>query len=460
MSFLSLHFAAMVAVLFVVYYILPKRFQPLLLLVGSLYFYYCCSGPLLLVLVGTSLIAFLLGLWIPKHKKLCFFAVLLLLSPLVAFKFDFISIGIPLGISFYTLQLIAYCVDLYRGKYKPETNFLHFLLFTSFFPQILQGPIPRYESLKETLFAPHDLEEQTMTEGLFKILGGLFLKLMIADKAAIFVNSVFNSDERFAGAFYLAAGILYSFQLYADFLSCVLLAQGVALLFGVKLSENFAQPYLATSIKDFWRRWHISLSSWLREYVYIPLGGNRKGKLRTNLHLLITFFVSGLWHGTGFKYVAWGLLHGMYQIIGKYTLSFRDRFFSACKIPERWRLCMQRVSTFILAMFAWILFRANSLRDGLTAWYSIAFDFQLKTFADTVFTFGLSLPEILVLLLSIAALCLCDHQAEKGKIFSKVWLDKPPVTKFLCAFLVLLVVAIFGTYGFGYDANAFIYGGF
>lgn len=496
MSFLSLHFAAMVAVLFVLYYKLPKRFQPVLLLTGSLYFYYCCSGLLLFVMAGTSFAAFCCGKYLyhnrhktsPKssavhhtgQKLICGFAVLLLLSPLILLKYSgfllrafsnsqgltgqllscFLSIGLPIGISFYTLQLIAYIMDIYRGKYAPENNFFRFLLFTSFFPQILQGPIPRFDVLKESLFTSHDFEEKTVTAGLMKLICGLFLKLMIADKAALFVDAVFNTEEHFAGAIYLTAGILYSFQLYADFFSCVLLAQGIALLFGIRLAENFAQPYFATSIKDFWRRWHISLSSWLRDYIYIPLGGNRKGALRTDFNLLATFLVSGIWHGSGFKYLFWGMMHGGFQIAGKYTLSIRNRFFSAIKFPTHIRQVLQQVVTFFLVMTAWIIFRANSLRDGLSALYSVVFDFRLSSLFISFESFGLSLPELVVLLLSLVILYLYDYFAEHGKPLTESLTALHPVKQFTAALILLLLIAVFGTYGFGYDANAFIYGGF
>lgn len=495
MSFLSLHFAVMTAVLFVFYYQLPKRFQPYLLLAGSLYFYYRCSGLLLLVMAGTSFAAFVSGRFLYKYRPsvsakssserktgsriLCRISILLLLSPLVFLKYSgfflrafladgeaaslsdgILSIGLPIGISFYTLQLIAYILDIYRGKYAPEADFFRFLLFTCFFPQILQGPIPRFDALKETLFAPHDLEEKTVTTGLMKLLCGLFLKLMLADKAALFVNAVFNTEEQFAGSVYLTAGILYSFQLYADFLSCVLLAQGTALLFGIRLTENFAQPYFAASIKDFWRRWHISLSSWLRDYVYIPLGGSRKGAFRTDCNLLLTFLVSGIWHGSGFKYLFWGMLHGGFQIAGKHSLSVRNRFFTAIRLPICVRRVLQKVTTFLLVMFAWIIFRANSLRDGLYALYAVVFDFRPNSLLSSFTAFGLSLPDWIVLLLSLVLLYVYDSLAERGKPLSERLSGVSPAGQFAFALVLLLFAAVFGTYGFGYDANAFIYGGF
>ncbi len=474
MSFISLHFAAMVVALFFLYYILPKKCQPYLLLLGSLYFYFRCSGRLLIVMVFASVVAFLYGKY--HTKKGLPVIILLLLAPLVTLKFDdfvlriagingndnfFTSIALPLGISFYTLQLIGYCVDVYNGKYEPETNFLSFLLATCFFPQIVQGPIPRYNELKETLLVPHCFDKISIQEGLVKIAFGIFFKTVLADKAGVFVDVVFSPEVSLTGAFYLVAALLYTFQLYADFLSCVLLAQGVAALFGVHLSENFLQPYFATSIKDFWRRWHMSLSRWLRDYVYIPLGGNRKGKLRTKGNLILTFFVSGLWHGAGFKYIVWGLMHGFYQILGDITTGVRDRFFAAIHIPSGVRIACKRICTFILVMFAWIFFRANSLRDGLHAIYCIFFQFDITTVTDgSLLAPGLNVPEFIVLGIAIVLLMLYDYCGEKGKPVIVSLLKQKEFIQYVAIFFILLLACIFGTYGSSYDAGAFIYGGF
>jgi len=477
MSFISFHFLAVVLCLFSLYYILPKKFQPYLLLLGNVYFYYRNSGKMLFLLILTAFVSYLFGLLLSERdfrfkKILLFLSLLCVLSPLLLLKYSGFALElfginfthsfiIPMGISFYTLQLIGYLVDVYREDLLPEKNFFRFFLFVSFFPQILQGPIPRFGALCETLLKEHDFDEKDISLGLQKILWGLFFKFMIAAKAAVFVDDIFNSKESIAGALYLTAGILYSFQLYADFLSCVLLSQGIALLFGVKLAENFAQPYLSTSIKDFWRRWHISLSSFLRDYVYIPLGGSRNGKIRTNLNLLFTFFVSGLWHGAGIKYIFWGFLHGLYQIIGKYTISLRDCFYARSKPLRNIRPMIQRVTTFFLVMFAWIIFRADSLDYGLHALYAIVFDFRAADFLKKDLLFrSLNKAEFILLLLSIAFLLFWDFLIEKKKGLIKGILQKRTAIRLAFSVLLLLIIVIFGTYGYGYDAGTFIYGGF
>ena len=480
MSFISFHFLAIVLCLFSLYYILPKKFQPYLLILGNVYFYYRNSGKMLILLIITSFVCYLSGLLLQSSDKnmlrlrkgILLFSVLIMLSPLFLLKysgFTFQLLGIdfthsfliPMGISFYTLQLIGYLADIYRDELEAEKNFLRFFLFTSFFPQILQGPIPRYGALSETLFGEHDFNEEGISYGLQKILWGLFFKFMIASKAAFFVDQIFNSQEDLAGSLYLIAGILYSFQLYADFLSCVYLSQGIALLFGVKLSENFAQPYLASSIKDFWRRWHISLSLWLRDYVYIPLGGNRKGAARTGFNLLFTFFISGLWHGAGMKYIFWGLMHGFYQIIGKYTLSLRNRFYALLSPLDRVRPMIQRITTFFLVMTAWIIFRADSLVSGLHALHSVIFDFRPSAlFHESLFLKRQNDSEFALLLLFIFFLLLWDFLNESKKDIIKETLQKSIGIRLAYSVFLLLIIAIFGTYGYGYDAATFIYGGF
>lgn len=463
MSYISLHFAAMVIALFTLYYILPKRFQPYLLLAGSLYFYYRCSGILLIVLLTTSIIVYILGILLHSHHSRLLLAAAagLLVLPLGTLKYCHLSIGVPIGISFYTLQLIGYCIDIYRGKSLPEKNLLRFILFSSFFPQILQGPIPRYGELSQTLYTPHDYDSELTAEGFSKILTGLILKYMIANKASVLVDTVFNSNEPMAGCAVLLAGILYSFQLFADFMSCVNISQGTALLFGVRLSDNFRQPYCAESIKDFWRRWHISLSQWLRDYIYIPLGGSRKGRLRTDINLLITFLISGVWHGVGLKFALWGLMHGLYQLIGKYTLSPRDYFFSLVHCPPSLRLWIKRISTFVLVMLAWIVFRANSLASAIDCLYRIPFQFNPSFMLNGGFLqLGLSLQELLLLVFCIVVLMFLEYSQNNGLQQLLILTGKNGFLQYILALLILLGIAIFGTYGFGFDANAFIYGGF
>ena len=352
-SYLSIQYFFLIGIGLILYYLLPQftrikalraiderssTIQWVILLIVSMIFYWYVIGKdssVFLFFLGTVLFSYLAGLIISRTRDSVFsfraFVGLetLALVPLVLIKIsafiepiinhDMENIGniiAPIGLSFYTLQIYAYLYDVHKGKIDAELNPLKYLLFISFFPHIVQGPIARFGDLRRELFKHHEYDEEGIAKGFQLIVWGFFMKYMIADRAGVFVDEVFEKNRMYLGVFVLIAGILYSIQLYTDFLSCVCISRGVAESFGIRISDNFARPYLSTSIKDFWRRWHISLSSWLRDYVYIPLGGNRKGKLRKNLNLMLTFLVSGFWHGNGYNFLFWGGLHGVYQLGG------------------------------------------------------------------------------------------------------------------------------------------------
>ena len=370
---------------------------------------------------------------------------------------------VPIGISFYTLQLISYNVDIFKGKINAEHNYLRFLLFVSFFPQIVQGPIPRYSQLSDQLYKGNKFDETKFVKGFLLILWGFFLKLCIADKAGIIVDRIFDNYPTYQGMYILIAGFLYSIQLYSDFLACTSLAQGVSGLFGIELIDNFKRPYFSTSIKDFWRRWHISLSSWLRDYIYIPLGGNRKGKIRKKVNILLTFIVSGIWHGAGYKYVFWGVLHGLYQVIGDLTQSVRNRLKKALRIDDDsiLSLVFKRVITFVLVMLAWIIFRAHSLKAGLSMIGSMITMKNPWIMTDnSLYSLGLSWKEVHMLVFCMILLLLTSIVQERGVIIRDSILKKNIMVRWIFYIGSIIFIMIFGTYGFGFDAQAFIYGGF
>lgn len=370
---------------------------------------------------------------------------------------------VPAGFAFWSLQLISYAVDVCRGKIRPQRNPLKFLLFVSFFPQIIQGPIPRYDQLAGQLCEGHRFDERRFVKGFMLILWGFFLKLCIADKAAVIVNAVFDTYPTYQGAYVYLAGVLYSFQLYADFMSCTTLAQGISELFGITLVDNFHHPYFSTSIADFWRRWHISLSSWLRDYIYIPLGGNRKGKVRKYINVLITFVVSGIWHGGGFKFLFWGLLHGFYQVTGGLLSPLRkrlERLLSLDRYPGFTRV-LRAIITFHLVMLAWIIFRADHLRTGLSMIASIVRVPNIWIFTnDAIFGLGLGWKECAVLVLCLLILLGVSLVQERGILLRDRILGYNLPARWAVYIGVILFVLLFGTYGYGFDAQAFIYGGF
>ena len=448
MSYTSLIYYVMVIVLLIIYYAVPKRFRWLVLLSGSIYFYTQViqrKGQIALFLLSI-IISYLAGLILQKMRStanaaakraVLFAGIFLSALPLILVRTgDFISGSvlhtarvswiIPVGLSFYTLQLAAYLADIYKGKINAQTNPLKYGLFAAFFPQIIQGPIPRYKQLQKSLFNGNSFDPDNIMRGIQLIIWGFFLKYMIADKAAVIVNSVFDNHHAYAGVYVWVAAILYSIQLYADFLSCTTLSQGVAEMFGIHLVNNFSHPYFSSSVKEFWRRWHMSLSFWLRDYVYIPLGGNKKGKLFKWINLIITFSVSGLWHGGSWKFLVWGLLHAFYQIIGevRHGIAVKyDLMYFELK-DDRVSAALHKIGTFFLVMMAWIIFRADTLKVSLKMIRSMFTTFNpWVLFDDSLFRLGLNWKECVVLLISIFVLFGVSKVQERGTVIRDWFCD-------------------------------------
>ena len=483
MNYMSVRYAAFCAGLLAVYYLLSRirkgRYQWLILLAGSLFFYCTWINGIWTILgfavpvaagwTGGILIERKRGR--PAGKLILAGSIVLIAAPLTLAKACgfFPSVGepfgfaAPVGLSFYTLQLIAYVVDIYRGKTAAQRNPLKHLLFASFFPQLIQGPIPRYQELGEQLFSPHRFEYENMSKGALRVGWGFFLKLMIADKAAIFVSKVFDRPGEYIGGYILLAAALYALQLYTDFYACTSISLGVAQLFGIELVNNFSRPYLAVSIQDFWRRWHISLGRWLRDYVYIPLGGSRKGEIRKTLNIFLVFLLSGLWHGNGLQFILWGCLHGVYRIAGDLSAPAKNRIYRGLGISEdsaAYRL-VRRCGVFFWVTLAWIFFRSadagtgfRMIRDAFAVWN------PWTVFGNELFTLGLDVREFAVLLFAVGALALAGHLQENGILSMDWFVRQHLVVRWGILFGIILAFWIFGTYGWGYDPRAFIYGGF
>lgn len=486
MSYISLSYYILVVIAVGLYYLVPRKRRWIILWLASAGFYFLAMKNIaqLLVFAGSVLISYLAGRLLQNVRKqnvtkgiekmLLAISIFLSAAPLLISKAgDFVTGSIlhrpmidwilPLGLSFYTMQIIAYLVDIYRGKIAPQENLLKYSLFVSFFPLIIQGPISRYDQLGEQLFTGHPYESQNLMKGIQLIIWGFFLKLVIADKAAVVVNTVFGQNEMYVGCYVLVAAILYSLQLYADFLSCVTMSRGVAQLFGIDVIHNFNHPYFSTSIKEFWRRWHISLSHWLRDYIYIPLGGNRRGKVAKYINLIITFAVSGLWHGGSWKYLFWGLMHAGYQIAGELTYPIRDALFEKNRLPKgaKLRKIIGQAFTFVFVMFAWIIFRASSLKTGIKMIVSVFADFNpWILFNGSVYSLGLSHREFEVLFAAVLVLIFVSVLQERG-VRLREWFSKQnTVIRWVIYLCAIWCIWIFGTYGFGFNAQDFIYGGF
>lgn len=478
MIYVSFEYFGFVLLALLLYYLLPIRIRTYSILLANIGFYLLFVRRGTFVIFGTVLLCFIFGLLVERMRGkgkriILFLGICSMILPWLISRYGFlalsvdaadtISLLVPIGISFYTMQLIAYLVDVYHSKISAQRNPLLFIVFATFFPQLIQGPIPRYDFVGKQLEKGKLFDEEKFSKGLYLIAWGFFLKFMIADKAAIAVNQVFDLYPQYSGGYVWIGAVLYSFQLYADFLACTTLAQGVALLFGIELGDNFTRPYLAISVSDFWRRWHVSLSSWLKDYIYIPLGGNRKGKTRKYINIMITFCVSGIWHGYGVKYLVWGCLHAVYQVIGQLVDRPRRALYRLCGISDASRIsvALKRVVTFLWITLAWVLFRAQNLKIGLSMIKNMFTEYNPWVFfGDRPFMLGLCWQEMVVLLLSLTLLYIVDKKQEKGIRLAETLLRQPLPIRWVICIGFVIVIMVFGTYGFGYSAQDFIYGGF
>jgi D-alanyl-lipoteichoic acid acyltransferase DltB (MBOAT superfamily) len=395
MNFNSWQFMLFFPVIAALYFVVTHRVRKNalsqgLLLAGSLFFYACWNPAYLSQILFSVAVTWASGILMEGrasgHKKLILAGSLALnLAVLFFFKyFNFFAdtmnalfprpasiipafnVLLPVGISFYTFQALGYSIDVYRGTVKAERGFLTYALFVTFFPQLVAGPIERTGSLLPQFKADHHFDYDRVTGGLKLAAWGMFKKVVIADRVAVYVNGVYGSPAVYPAAALLLATFFFAIQIYCDFSGYSDIAIGCARVLGFKLMTNFQKPYFARSIADFWRRWHISLSTWLKDYLYIPLGGNRRGAERQIINLLVTFLLSGLWHGAAWHFVFWGLLHGIFQAAGRLTAKARAAFRRAIGLRDGSRLtrAWQIVVTFALVCLAWVFFRADSIADA------------------------------------------------------------------------------------------------
>ena len=365
MSFISISFAILFLILVILYHLTarvaknPVLIQNILLLAASLVFYAFADLRFLPFLFYIIIVSYIAGR-LCKNKTIFILFLIADIAPLFAIKYCPLILHthwiFPLGISFFTFQSISYIVDTYTKKIPSEKNFLNVALFISFFPIISSGPIQRAGNLIPQFQNVRNFDYNNATDGMKLFAWGMFKKLCIADRIAVYVNYVYGNVNDGYGLAILLATVLYSFQIYCDFSGYSDMAIGIARYLGFDVGKNFDHPYLSKSVGEFWRRWHISLSSWLRDYVYIPLGGSRVALPRIYLNILITFLVSGIWHGSTWNFVIWGLLHGIFQCIGRATKSFWERI----KVPSIIRIFI----TFCLVTFAWIFFCSNNLHEA------------------------------------------------------------------------------------------------
>ena len=387
MLFNSLHFLFFFPITCIIYYLLPTvRMRNFFLLVASYYFYMNWNASYALLLLTSTFITYVAAIRIEKvpstkQKKAYLIASLVTnLSILFFFKYYNFAIStineilfplnnehflppmhllLPVGISFYIFQALGYSIDVYRGHTKSERDFLTYALFVSFFPQLVAGPIERSTHLLPQFKEKHKFSHNLAMEGIRLMVWGFFLKLVLADRCSLYVDSIYNNLEEHNGGSYLLAAILFTFQIYGDFSGYSLIAIGAARVMGFHLMDNFRRPYLATSVTEFWHRWHISLSTWFKDYVYIPLGGNRVSQWKNYLNIMVTFTISGIWHGANWTFIAWGALHGLLQCAEK-RIGWAKREWKGTP-----RVCHMML-TFSMVCLTWIIFRANSLKEAVS----------------------------------------------------------------------------------------------
>ncbi|MBR5706074.1 MAG: MBOAT family protein [Bacteroidaceae bacterium] len=389
MLFNSIAFLLFFPVICILYYAIPAqsvKARNMLLLVASYYFYMNWEPAYALLLLTSTVVTYLAAIGISrsedrkKKKAYLISSIVLNLAILFLFKyynfigsniqslFQLMGIGLnvpkftlllPVGISFYTFQALGYSIDVYYGKTDIEKSFPTYALFVSFFPQLVAGPIERSGNLLPQFKQKHEFDYDEVMAGLRLMIWGYFMKLVLADRCGIYVDNIFNNIDKHNGGSYLVASLLFPFQIYGDFAGYSFIAIGTARVLGFRLMDNFRRPYLSSSVGEFWHRWHISLSTWFKDYVYIPLGGNRVKRARAYTNLLITFIVSGIWHGANWTFLCWGCLHGVLLCIEK-ALEIGKQNYTGFKRLLHW------AATFVLVSLAWILFRADTVNDALT----------------------------------------------------------------------------------------------
>lgn len=528
MVFLSYEFLGFLIIFVLAYYCLPGRFRWMVLLAGSLLFYMSSGVRYLAFLLVTAFSIFFLALRIEKiqeegkqkirqegmkgEEKKAFRAgikkrqrrilqtgLFLNLGILIVVKYTdfaiwnynqwlhffgketsvgFMNWALPLGISYYTLQALGYLLDIYHDKYPAEHNPFRLLLFLSFFPQVVQGPISRFDKLKETLFAVHELSWRKVSRGLQRILWGFYKKLVVADRIAPAVMAAGQNPYELGGIYVLAGMFAYTLQLYGDFTGGIDIAIGCAELFGVELPENFDRPFSADSLAEYWRRWHMSLMQWFREYVFYPLAGSRffhnlrkggekifgkKGSARIPMYgaSLITWFLTGIWHGASWNFVVWGLVNGVILLASQEAASLYRRFHKTCPFsntPAYSRFMKFRTLLIVSTVQMFEYYPSPAV--AVQMFFGMFFSWNLSAFlGGWQASLGISAADLVILTFSVLLFCIVGALQEKENVRSRIG-KRGRLVRFAIWFGLFLAVLILGIYGQGYDKQAFIYNQF
>lgn len=529
MLFTSYIFIAFLIILFIVYYLIPKKYQWMLLLAANFAFYSFSGWDNVAFISITVLSTYFVGIKIYKLQSaqetylkenkekltkedrkayreegkkqqrvlllICLFLNLGILAVLKYSNFailninsvinlfsnvelPFIDLVLPLGISFYTFQSMGYIIDVYRGKYPPERNLGKFALFVSFFPQLIQGPISRFDDLSKTLYEEHEFDRKNISFGLQRILWGFFKKVVIADRILVGVNTITRNPENFQGAFVFVGMIFYAVQLYADFTGGIDITIGIAQVLGIKVRENFIRPFFSKSIAEYWRRWHISMGTWFRDYVFYPISvsqfmlnlskssrdrlGDKTGKrVPVYLSTIAVWFVTGIWHGSSWNFIVWGLLNGLVIILSQELTPFYEWFHKKIRIGDTFAYRLFQVArTFLLMCSLRILDCYRNVRVSFRMFGSMFTNWNIKqVLGGGLLEVGLEKSDYYVLLAGVILLVTASLTQRSGSVREKLALRPEPVRYFVYIILFISIIT-FGAYGIGYDSSQFIYNQF
>ena len=467
MLFNSIDFAIFLPIVFILYWFVTQknlRYQNALLVLASYVFYGWWDWRFLALILFSTLVDYSIGIQLEKtsqpvfRKRLLWASICVNIGLLGFFKYynffvdnfttaftffgadiqpNTLDIILPVGISFYTFQTLSYTIDVYRNKLKPTHNFLQFAAFVSFFPQLVAGPIERATNLLPQFSKRREFKYNHAVDGLRQILWGLFKKVVIADNCAQFANVIFDGYHGFSASTLFVGAVFFAFQIYGDFSGYSDIAIGISRLFGFNLKQNFAFPYFSRDIAEFWRRWHISLSTWFRDYVYIPLGGSRGTQWQQIRNVFIIFIVSGFWHGANWTFIVWGALNAVYFLP---LLLFNKNRVHTNVVAEKTMLpnimeIVKMVITFLLTVFAWIFFRAETIEQ--------AFDYIVKLFDVSM----LSIPEVrpTYLLVLIILFILIEWAGRRQQYaLEKLWLQSPKILRLSIYYIIAMVIFLYG----------------
>lgn len=503
MLFNSIDFLLFFPIITLIYFILPKKVRYIWLLVCSYYFYMSWEAKYALLLFLITMLTYVSGIILEAIQKgnnseeetqkygkavmcitiilnvsiLCYYKYLnyildifnkILGAMQIGRSISLLDIILPVGISFYIFQAMGYVIDVYRGDIYAEKNFLKYALFVSFFPQLVAGPIERSKNLLVQIGTPKSFSCENLRKGTLLMLWGFFLKLVIADRAAIIVNTVYADSITYAGLYIVIATFFFAIQIYCDFAGYSTIARGAALVLGYSLTDNFKAPYFAKSVREFWRRWHVSLTGWFRDYLYIPLGGNRKGAIRKEVNLLFVFLVSGLWHGSASSYIVWGLLNGIYQVIGDIFHPFYEKAESLRheilgqkgENGNKNRFSkdlLERIITFLLISFTWLFFRAGGMASAFILIKNMMHFNWIILLDHSLYSLGVPEDYFKVLIGTIILLFIVDYKKYKEIDMAEWFLAQSWWFRTAAELFLIFIILLYGCYGEIYDTTQFIY---